>query len=192
MPVSMSLKDGSAWVRGLANNLPTAAKRGLYSAGLRIMADLQNDNSLPRDRGTYRAGWRCDPTDQGAEVHNVAMHGLFIEESVRSENVKIGRRMIDALAEWAKRKGLGVTYKAIAPGKKGGAWVSGKGYVKAIKATKDELRAIAWAIAISIKRRGLFNAPIGLKPLANAFKLNGRRYAEEEVKREVMKAAFGK
>jgi hypothetical protein len=190
MPTVMSLKQGATWVRSLSNNFPTAAKRGLYSAGLRIMADLQNDNALPRDRGTYRAGWRCDPTDYGADVYNVANHAIHIEGSVRPENVKIGRPMIDALAEWAKRKGLGITYKPVQEGKKGGRWVAGKGYVRAIKPAANALRQIAWAIAMSIKRRGLFNSPFGLRPLKTAFEKNARRYAEAEVKREIERSVF--
>lgn len=172
-------------MRGLSNQMPSAAKRGLYAAALRIVADLQNDGSLPRDRGTYRAGWRADPTDEGADVYNVATHGLFVEEGVRGENVKIGRAMIDALAEWAKRKGIGIVYR---PVQKGGKLVAGKGRVRAIRPSLDRLREIAWAIAVSMKRRGIFNAPHGLKPLANAFKANARRYAEEEVKREILRS----
>jgi len=186
----MSLKQGSAWVRGIANNLPTAAKRGLYSAGLRIMSDLQNDNSLPRDRGMYRAGWRCEPTDYGADVYNVTNQALFIEHSVRPENVKIGPKVIQALAEWVKRKGLGVTYKAVALGKKGGQWVEGHGYVKKMKPAAAEILRIAWAIARTHKKRGIFNSPVGLRPLQTAFGKNARRYAEAEVKREISRTIF--
>jgi hypothetical protein len=183
MATVISLKQGAGWVRNIGNQFPSATRRGLYSAGLRIMQDLQNDNSLPRDRGTYRAGWRCEQTPDGAEVFNIATHGPFIEHSVRGTNVKIGRAMINALTEWIKRKGIGVTYKPSAKGQ----WVSGEGRVRKVKPSLEAMRNMAWAIAKSMQKKGIFNSPYGLKPLATAFARNARRYAETEIKHELMK-----
>jgi hypothetical protein len=198
---TMTLQEGSAWVRSLARTLPTAARVGLYSAGLRLVSDLQTDAGLPFDKGHYRAGWRCQQTPQGADIFNVTLQGLLIEEGVRGANVKIGRAMITALMEWAKRHGLGVTYQFGAKvGKlaksKGG---SGKQYwtktLMKVKPTEEILRGIAWAIAKNIQKRGLYRRPDGshggLFPLRKLFDQKARLYMEQEIKREVLRYVGG-
>jgi hypothetical protein len=197
----MSINEGAAWVRSLARTVPSAARLGLYSAGLRLVSDLQSDASLPFDKGHYKAGWRVQQTPQGADIYNVTLQGLLIEEGVRGANVKIGRAMIGALMEWAKRHGLGVTYQFGAKvGKlaksKGG---SGKAYwtktLMKVKPPEEALRSIAWAIAQSIKKRGLYRQPGGtyggLFPLRKIFEQRARLYMEQEIKREVLRYAGG-
>ncbi len=82
----------------------------------------------------------------------------IIEDGARAENIKVGKIMIDALEAWVKRKGIG------------------KGEM--------EPRQIAWAIAISMKKRGIFNGGKGLKILAKAV-VGIDRWFAEELKREI-------
>lgn len=119
----------------------------------------------PQDRGIYKAAWRAEPITQGAAVFNTAPHAPFIEYGVRARNVKIGKKMIDALAEWAIRKGL----------------VSGKGASRAAEA-----RGVAFAIATKMKQRGIW-APKGLRILEKGMlKLND--FLQEEYPRELKRA----
>jgi hypothetical protein len=84
----------------------------------------------PVDTGQYRAGFRPVVEPGGAAITHVnAKMFNIIEHGVRPEKVKIGKKMIDALAGWAHRK-LGVR-------------------------SETEARQVAWAIAQTIKRRGL-------------------------------------
>lgn len=174
MSKDISIAEAGAWTRHLAARMPEAAKRGLYGAAVRLQQRLQNDGGLPKDRGGYRAGWRAEPTERGAEVFNLTTQALMIEEGVRAGNVKVGRLMIDALVGWAKRKGLGVTY---APKKGGGQRRS--------RPTEAALRSIAWAIAMSMKRRGIFQPP--QRPLERTVRAYGPQFIREEVRREVQK-----
>lgn len=166
MPTTtIKLSEAGGHFEKLAKEMPEAAKRGLVAAGFRLVQHLQLQE-LPLDRGRYRADWRCTPISNGAEVTNLSDQALFIEESVRAENVKIGRAMISALSEWARRKGL-------APRRGGG------------KGPSDPYRSMAWAIASRMKLRGIFNPPAGLHPLKTATLLEGPRYVREEVEREL-------
>jgi hypothetical protein len=163
----MSISQGEKWVRLLASAYPNAARKGLLSAAMRITRDLQSDPSIPRDRGTLRSGWRCQKLSDGAEIINVAPHFPFVENSVHAERIKVGRKMIAALEEWAKRKKLTLTMK---------------------KAGPMTYRAIAWAIAMKMKVRGIFNAPFGLHPLETTMNTRAKGYAKEEIEREVKTA----
>jgi len=190
MPI-ISLSESAKWVRHFTEEMPKVALNALHSAALRMQQDLQNDSSLPSDRRTYAAGWRVARMPYGADVYNVRTHAIFIEESVQPENVKIGRAMIEALTEWAKRKGLGRGVTKVKAGKKR-YWTTSSGYrLKKKSASIGELVGIAWAIAKTIKKRGIFNSPHGLKPLANIFREKGTLYVEEEFKREIARAFMG-
>ena len=112
-----------------------AAVRGLHSAAARGVQVLQTElvpSRVPQpvDRGLFRAGWRFFPDPDGAWITNVEPHAAHVEYGVRAENVKPGRKMIAALAEWAARKGL-----------------AEKG---------EEAVSAAWAIAKAMRRRGIF------------------------------------
>jgi hypothetical protein len=192
MAVVLSIEEAGKWISSLAKDIPNAARRGTYAAALHIQQDLMTDNSLPRDRGIYRAGWRAEPAPYGADVFNQTIQGLLIEESVRPDQVKIGKTMIQALMEWARRKHLGDTPKVT---KKQHEIDFGTGKAKDVRfhrsskrATMDELKSIAWAIAKNIKKRGLFGYPTGLRPLANVFAHRGVQYLREEIEREILRA----
>lgn len=86
-----------------------AAIRGLRSAGLRGVAEIVTfiipaRSPQPVDRGLFRAGWKSLPTNDGCTIENMEPHAIFIEHGVK--NIRVGRKMIDALAEWAVRKGI--------------------------------------------------------------------------------------
>jgi hypothetical protein len=105
------------------------------------------------------------PKKWGAEVANAVPHGLFIEHGVRAKNVKPGRKMIDALAAWVKRKGI----------------VAGRGRNVAAQA-----RGVAFAIAQSMRRKGIFNRGKGFGILKRAL-LPVQKYIQRELKREMAK-----
>ena len=142
--------------------LARAGIRGLRSAGFRCVAEIitfiiPSRTPQPVDRGLFRAGWKTMPTEFGCTVENMEPHAVFIEEGVT--NIKIGRAMIDALAEWAIRKGI---------------------------ATPEDARSRAWAIAKSMEKRGHIFGVNGmgiLRELREGGKM--KQYIEEEVQREL-------
>lgn len=120
------------------------AIKGLYAAALRGVNEIQTKIlpmfvAQPVDRGVYKAGWRAQQEGEDAVILNRVPHAVFVEYGVRPGSVKLGRRMISALAEWASRKG------AVPEG-----WTP----VQA-----------AWAMGKRMKGRGIF-APNGLQVLA--------------------------
>ena len=158
-----------AWVRELEGKLHEAALRGVRSAGQRTVGRIHEivdaEPRKPVDRGTYRGAWRAVNVPEGSLVHNDSPHGSFVEDGVRAENVKPGRKMVDAIAEWVLRKGLVRDVR------------------KADRA--QAARGIAWAIVQSMKRRGIFGGT-GLKILERA-RRDVPRFIEEEVRRELSK-----
>ena len=166
------LEDAGLMVKEIGAEMHGAAARGLLAAAHRTVAHIVGTiiPSLPRppvDRGLYRAGWRAKKDGQGAVVENIAPHASVIEFGARGANVKIGRAMIDARAAWVKRKGLG--------GK-----TVGKRHVKA---TDTEARSIAFAIAKTMQKKGIFG-PRGLRVLERAEK-SIPLFIREEVAREM-------
>jgi site-specific recombinase XerC len=164
--MAITFAQAPAWVSKLDGELRKAAQRGLYSAGLRLQSKIVNEvipqtrPHPPVDRSLYRAGWRLRRLAADAVlVFNATAQAAFIEGGVRKKNVKIGRAMIDALAEWAKRKGL------------------------VDKEDPGAARSAAFAIAQSMKKRGIFG-PRGLRVLARANAGVGKMLAEE-IRREV-------
>lgn len=149
-----------------------AAEKGLYSAGLRLVEHITTEiipqtNPEPVDRGMYRAGWRATRLPgEGCLVSNTLPYAPIIEYGARGANIKIGRKMIDALAKWVMRKGLTGNTKG--------------------KARADEARQIAWAIAMSMKRTGIFNGGKGLRVLERASK-RIPAFMKEEIARELKK-----
>lgn len=120
----------------------------------------------PIDRGVYRAGWKTAPLPTGAEIYNDERHAAFIEYGVRSSNVKIGKRMIDALAEWAMRKRLAKNPR--------------------------EARRIAWAIARRAASRGglaFFAGPQGRG--ARVLETAVRDYVPQFIREEITRAMRG-
>lgn len=161
MGKTFDLKDAGLFCNLLKTEIHDAVMRGLLAAAYRtveyIVADVMP--ALPQppvDRGAYRSGWRAKREHYGALVENTAPHAPFIEFGVRAANVKIGRAMIDALTTWVKRKGLG-----------GRIVLSVKG-ARHVKATDTEARSIAWAIAKTMQKHGIFDRGKGLRVLAIA------------------------
>lgn len=153
-----------------------AAERAMVAAAAKLVSTIQNEiipkeDPQPVDRGLYRAGWRFKKIPKGAEVFNAVPHAPIVEYGARAANVKVGRAMINALTAWVLRKGI----------------VSGKG-----KAAKNEARQVAFAIANSMRKKGIFNrnGKEGLRILEKALERLGDFLSEEfpaEIRREFEK-----
>ncbi len=176
-----SLKDAHLMVDEMGKETREAASAGLLAAAHRAVAYIVADvipNTVPPpvDRGIYRAGWRAKKFGTGAVVENVSPNAPFIEDGVRGSNVKIGRKMIAALAEWVRRKGIG------------GKTVTGRtGKSRFVKASKVEATQIAWAIARSLQKQGIFNKGKGLGVLKKASK-KFPQFIDEEVSKALRKS----
>lgn len=148
------------------------AKRGLRSAALRMVGVIVNDviPSEPRppvDRRIYAAGFRVEPSADDMlqyDVVNTVPYAGLIEKGVSPNNVKIGRAMLAALASWAERKGLA--------------------------SNGVEAQRMAWAIAKSMQKKGIFGqGGFGLHIVQKALlKMIDNKYIQEEVVREVQRA----
>lgn len=162
------LKYGSAELEKMGVRVRKAAGLALYSAALRGVSIIQTQLiparvPQPVDRGTYRAGWRAEPYmlgDQimGGDIFNVELWAVFIEKGVRAANVKIGGAMLRALAQWAVRKGI----------------VDGG----------EDPKQVAWAIARSMQKRGIFKGGQGLGILAELMSKHMPKIAREELRRQ--------
>lgn len=175
---TIPLSAGPAAIQALTGKLRKRAGLALYSAGLRGVQVLQTRLipaavPQPSDRGLYKAGWRCEPhragdTVDGCDIFNVEAHAALIEKGVRGANVKPGRLMINALAQWARRKGL--------------------------KGAEDpkQARAIAFAIANRMKQRGIFNGGQGFHLLAKLMTAHMPGLIREEMAHVLIDASGGK
>jgi hypothetical protein len=165
------------WVRSLEGKMHKAALKGLLSAAQRTVSVIQTEiipreDRAPVDRGVYRAGWRARKLDDGALVYNNTPHAGIVEYGARAENIKVGKRMIDALTEWIIRKGL--------VGRASARDSAGR-FSKSQQV--NAARQIAWAIATSMKKKGIFGGK-GLGILKKA-RLRIPELIEEEVRREI-------
>lgn len=175
--VKFDISQSEEIARHLEMSIEKVGKRALLAVAMRVVQRITTEiipalRPQPVDRGAYRAGWRAKRIPEGAEVVNTVLQALFIEDGVRGENVKIGRKMIDALAAWVRRKGIG------AKADKNG---------KMRKPSPDEARAIAWAIAVEMKKKGIFQGGAGFKVLEKALKIVEHAFAQElktEIERE--------
>jgi hypothetical protein len=174
MPV-FELKDYEKLARWLEEHTQDAVRRGLTSAGFRLIGVIQNEiipakKPPPIFDGAYRAGWKMETTDGGVDVYNDMPYSSVIERGARAENIKIGRAMIDALTEWARRKGL----TGHAPRQ------------RSSPEARAEARQIAWAIARAMQKKGIFNrdGQKGLRVAEDAAK-RAPEIVEEEIRREM-------
>lgn len=159
--------------RALGMDLTEIANRAILGAAIKVVQRatavvIPGEPRPPIDRRIYAAGFQAKPLPDGALVKNTAPHAGIIEDGARAENIKIGAKMIAALTAWIIRKGL-------VPRKKG---KGGK---------EDQLkqaRQIAWAIAINMKAKGIFNEGKGLKILEKALKGVEADFANE-LRREI-------
>lgn len=156
------------WLKG---GFAHGAKRGLLSAAFRGLGVIQNElipqeDPQPVDVGAYRAGWQVDAHDDGVDLVNTLPYAPVIEYGARAENIKVGRKMIDALEAWVVRKGI-----------VGGA----------------EARSAAWAIAKAMQVRGIFNRHEGQGGLRIGEKAvkRIREFLPEEIRREMLRKMKG-
>ena len=159
----IDIQQAPAWVTKLGIDIRAAALRGLLSAALRtknhiVTEIIPQEPRVPEDRKTYTNAWQVEKLPNGALVYNSAPHAPLIEYGVRAENVKIGRLMIEALTAWVARKGL-----------------ASKG---------DEATSMAWAIAKSMQKKGIFNGGKGLGIMKKAQR-QIPDFIEEEIIREI-------
>jgi hypothetical protein len=161
--VKFDISQAEEMAKKLGIDINKAAKRAVLSTAMRVVQKITTvtipaEPRPPIDRRAYAAGWVAKPTADGAMIQNTVPYASVIEYGARSENIKIGKLMLDALEGWVRRKGIG------------------KGEM--------EPRQVAWAIAISMTKRGIFNGGKGLRILEKA--LNGiEALFAEELKREI-------
>jgi hypothetical protein len=170
------------FAKWLEAGIVDGVRRGLVSAGYRLVGVIQNE-IIPAEKvppvfdGAYRAAWRVEIDDEGVvSVVNDMPYASVIERGARPENIKVGRKMIDALAEWARRKGL----TGHAPSERSGP------------DAMAQSRQIAWAIARAmqgtprVEGKGIFNRD-GKQGLQIAKKAAKRlpEFLEGEVRREM-------
>ena len=164
-----------AFERWVQDKVRAGVKRGILSAALRTLGEIQNvlipaEKPQPVDTGAYRAAWRVEETDRGADIVNDLPYAPVVEYGARPENVKIGRAMIQALAEWAQRKGFSAPeYR---PGNAG--------------VGRNPYETVAWAIAVNMKKRGVFyrEGVSGLRIAEKAVK-RAKEFIQEEIAREI-------
>ena len=160
---SIDIKIAGELIDAYEKRLIAASRRGLYSAALlgvqRILTRIIPSRSpQPVDRGVYKSGWRALMEDDGAVIENLEPSAILIEEGVRGGNVKIGRLMLTALAAWVVRKGI---------------------------AGADEAPQVAWAIAKSMKARGIFGGGAGLGILRELVEKDISKIMSDEIAREI-------
>lgn len=165
MPVVVELDRADVWVAGVEKGMERAVVLGLRSAALRGVQEIvariiPSRSPMPVDRAVYRAGWRALFLPNGADIENLEPVAILIEEGVRAANVKPGRAMIKALAAWAIRKRI---------------------------ATAEDAEGIAWAIAKTMQKRGIFGRGMGLGILKELVEHHLEGFVQEEVARELEK-----
>ncbi len=162
---SYDLSNADAFVDDVGKRLRAAGLRGLLSAAHRGVQAITtriipSRTPQPVDRGIYRAGWRAGALFDGAFIENLEPSAVFIEEGVRGSNVKIGRAMIQVLAAWVQRKGI---------------------------ASADEAMGVAFAIAKSMQRRGIFRGGEGLGVLRELVDKDLDGIMKDEIEAEIAK-----
>lgn len=154
---TIQLSAASSWVDKVGKNLHKAALDAAHSAVLRGERDIKSGalGKVPANRGTYKAGWHSIRMPWGARLYNQTYpQAPIIEHGVPPENVKVSRAMIEALSEWAAMNRKSVFKKTktyIAKSRES---------VELLSQTSD-VRSAAWAIAMSIKKKGLFRGEGG-------------------------------
>jgi hypothetical protein len=168
--------------RWLVEHMQEGVRKGLLSAALRTVGVIQNE-IIPAEKpppifdAHYKQAWHGVPTSYGADVYNDMPYAPVLEYGARAENIKIGRKMIDALTEWVRRKGrMGTAPEA-----------------------RADARSAAWAIARAmqgttrIQGKGIFNRDgvNGLRILEKATR-RLREFVGEEIEREVNRMIKGR
>jgi len=169
------------------------SKKGSINAAMKMVQIITTEiipslKDPPIDTRAYAAGWRVQLTEDGATVVNTMPYAAIIEFGARAENIKVGRKMIDALTAWVLRKGLHITPD------------SDKLEVRTRRAKNDEekrtheqeARNLAWAIAQKMRKTGIFNrdGTQGLRVGQKAL-LRVRPLAMKEIERAIAKQLKG-
>lgn len=166
----VKLDQASKYFARMGSKILAGARVGLVKAGERglqkiVVEIIPSRSPQPVDRGTYKVGWKTEQvTRDTVAILNPEAHAPFIEDGVRPENVKIGTALIEALSEWAMRKG--------------------------IAEDEDEAIGVAWAIAKTMQKEGIFNR-YGQQGLGILRELNEEHITKilnEEISNEVRKA----
>ncbi len=157
--IKLGIEQSEEVGRQLGLLIDGAARRAVLGAANRIVQRITTvvipaEPRPPIDRRVYAAGFRAKPIPEGALLENTVPWASIVEEGARAENIKVGRKMIDALAEWVIRKRMV------------GVNAGGKKNVD----VKAEARRIAWAIAMTMKKNGIFNRGKGLKIVEKGLK----------------------
>jgi len=181
MAKRIEIDEAPEWVQELRENLRNAAILGLQSAGLRLVSHIQTTlesvrdertgKGPPIDRGAYRAAWKVRKVAKGVIVENTLPYASIIEYGARGENISISRAMIQALTDWIMRKGLA--------GKR-----PRKSNTEGRIDFYQRAHGMAWAIAVSMKKTGIFNGGKGLGVLRKAMQ-DLPAIVNEEVTREL-------
>jgi hypothetical protein len=171
--VKFDISEAEEVARYLNLSLEKVAKRAILATAFRVVERITTviipkEPRQPVDRGAFRAAWRAKKDPDGAIVTNSMPYASVIEYGARAENIKISRAMIMALAAWVLRKGL---------------VKKGKGAAGKQKAS-EEAEGVAWAIARSMKKKGIFDGGKGLRILEKAM-VGLEKYFAEELAREL-------
>lgn len=182
-----SLNQASVAVQKMAAQHKDAARRGLVSAVIKlnqyiVLQLIPRNVPQPVDRGAYRAGWKFTQlSETSVYLYNSAPHASLVENGVKE--VTIGPALIDALAAWVKRKGIGSRIEQKV--------VKGEVKLRVKKPNKAEARAIAWAIAMAAKKNGgFFNRGNGLKILEKAMAI-APTVLSDSIAAEIKKGGLG-
>jgi Bacteriophage HK97-gp10, putative tail-component len=175
--VKFDISEAEEVARYLGFSIDAVAKRAILATANRVVQHITtqiipNTSPQPVDRGAFRAGWKAKKDPDGAEVRNTLPYASIIEYGARAENIKIGRKMIEALAAWVRRKGIGGSKTA-------------SGRVR--RPSVEEATSIAWAIAKTMQKKGIFNGGKGLRVLERALVIVQNAFAQElktELERE--------
>ncbi len=186
--ISFDIQDTDGLFEHVSDAIEKGRRAGMLSAGMRLVGVIQNElipqakPHPPEDQGAYKAAWHAEPTATGADVYNDSPHAPIIEYGARAANIKVGRKLIDALSEWIVRKGLA--------GK-------GRGSIQA-RAHADEVRSFAFAIAKSMQGFGMnrsgppgifnYSDPRGGLRIAEKARARAPKIVAEEIAAEIRDA----
>lgn len=172
--IKVDASQAEELARQLEREIGRALKRAALATALRIVQKvtveiIPAEPRPPVDRRIYAAGFRAKSSPEGAVITNSAPYADIIEYGARGANVKIGRQMIDALTEWILRKQI----------------LGGRGKTAAAVADQRKAAAhMAWAVALTLKKKGIFNGGKGLGILQKALRGIDKLFAAE-LKREI-------
>jgi hypothetical protein len=180
--MNVDLKNTPSLLDRIGKDVAGAGMRACFSTALRLVGVIVNElipaeHPAPVDTRAYAAAWEASRVPDGAVVSNSMPYAGVIEGGARAENIKIGRKMISALTEWVRRKGI-VSKKRDVP--------VGNRKLKSKAEYGSDVTSAAWAIATAMKKRGIFNRN-GSKGLGIAEKATKRApdIFKEELAREL-------